>query len=79
MSNIEENQKKGDYKSPTSKLVKFFKNSRDKWKKKYMESKYRAKLLSGQIRYWKEQNADLKLRVKELEKQIESAPKKTRK
>lgn len=77
MSHIEENLKKPNYKSPTSKLVKFFSNSRDKWKSKYMETKYRAKLLSGQVRYWKEQNAGLKLRVKELEEKItQSAQKK---
>lgn len=80
MPKVEVDLKKQDYKSPTSKLVKFFNKSRDKWKSKYIEAKYRAKLLSGQVRYWKEQNAELKQLVMELEYKIaESAPKKTQK
>jgi Txe/YoeB family toxin of Txe-Axe toxin-antitoxin module len=35
-----------------------------------MKLKYRAKLLSDQVRYWKGQNARLKLRIKELEKEL---------
>lgn len=75
MSNPENDLKKHFFKSPAKKLVTVFKKSRDNWKGKYMKLKYRAKLLSDQVRYWKEQNAKLKLRIKEFEKEL----KKTRK
>jgi len=67
------------FKSPLSKLVSFFKKSRDNWKKKYMKAKYRAKLLSDQVRYWKRQNAELKLQIKELKKELAESEKKTQK
>lgn len=70
MSNPEKDLKKRYFKSPAKKLITVFKKSRDNWKSKYMKIKYRAKLLSDQVRYWKEQNANLKLRVKELEKEL---------
>jgi archaellum component FlaC len=79
MPNTEDDPKKSVFKSPAAKLVAFFNKSRDNWKSKYKKAKYRAKLLSGQVRYWKEQSAELKLRVKELEKEIEKSEKKNSK
>lgn len=37
-------------KSPTKKLVVFFKSSRDKWKAKYFAKRDEAKLLANQVR-----------------------------
>jgi hypothetical protein len=58
--------KASNFKSPLSKLVRVFKKSRDNWKAKYMEAKYKVKLLSNQVRYWKEQNAELKRQIEEF-------------
>lgn len=77
MPEFEKNSKRSKLKSPLPKLVKFFEKSRDKWKAKYMEVKYKAKLLSNQVRYLKDQNAKLKRRIKKLEKELsESGEKK---
>ena len=72
MPNPEYDLEKPTFKSPAKKLVAFFRKSRDNWKNKYKEAKYRAKLLSGRVRYWKEQNTELKLRIKELEKELKN-------
>lgn len=58
------------YKSPRRKLVKIFEKGRDNWKKKCQEAKYKVKLLSNRIRYLEKRKAELKLRVKELEKEL---------
>ena len=77
---MSKSNKKENFKSPKSKLVKFFQTSRDKWKSKYKKIKYRSKLLSDQIRYWKKKNIELKQRIKYLEKIIsESREKETEK
>ena len=60
---------KKNYKSPIGKLTKFFEKSRDKWKSKYLDAKYAIKLLRNQVQYLEKRKAELKLRVKELEKQ----------
>ncbi|SKA28975.1 hypothetical protein SAMN02745446_03810, partial [Desulfococcus multivorans DSM 2059] len=39
------------YKSPIRKLAKFFENSRDSWKSKCQEAKYKVKMLQNKLRY----------------------------
>ena len=65
------------YKSPPSKLVAFFKESRDKWKKKFTDAKRNVKRLTEQVRYWKRESESLRRRVKELEKELGESQKKT--
>lgn len=43
--------KNSDYKSPLRKLVKFFEQSRNKWKEKYQDAKKTIKRLSNRVRY----------------------------
>jgi polyhydroxyalkanoate synthesis regulator phasin len=64
------------YKSPTRKLLRFFEESRDKWKTKCTDAKYRIKLLSNKIRYLEKRKAELNERVKALEKELEELQKK---
>ncbi len=61
-----------NYKSPAHKLIKFFKGSRDKWKAKCRDAKYKLKLKTNNIKYLKNRNAELKARIKELEKQVDT-------
>lgn len=71
-----ENDKKktvvADYKSPVRKLIPFFKSSRDKWKEKCQVAKYQTKLLRNRIRHMAKRDADLKQKVKALEKELQS-------
>jgi uncharacterized protein YlxW (UPF0749 family) len=60
------------YKSPARKLIPFFKNSRDKWKAKYQEVKYKAKLMQNRIRYMGKRAVALKQKLKALEKELQS-------
>ena len=39
------------YKSPKWKLIRFFENSRNDWKKKAKEAKYQIKLLRKRVKY----------------------------
>lgn len=73
MPELEKNSQRSTFKSPLPKLVNFFKKSRDKWKAKYMQVKYKAKLLSNQVYYLKNQNAKLKQQIKKLEKELSQA------
>ncbi len=66
------------FSSPLSKLVRFFRDSRDGWKAKHHELKKTAKLLSNQTRAveksrdsWQERARVAEQRVAELEVQIE--------
>ena len=58
------------YKSPGRKLVKFFESSRNQWKIKCQEAKYKSKLLKNKIRNLVNNKEKLKLRVKELENDL---------
>lgn len=58
------------YKSPGRKLVKFFENSRNQWKAKCQEAKYKGKLLKNKIQYLIKNKEELKMHVKELENEI---------
>ena len=58
------------YKSPTRKLVRFFKRSRDQWKAKCLEVKSTTKGLRHRIRYLEQSKAQWKTKAKELEKEL---------
>ena len=74
-----EDSKTSDYKSPVSKLAKLFRKGRDNWKAKYKEAKYRAKLLAGKARYWKNKAAELERRVEKLERELPNPKRKLEK
>ncbi|AOY59043.1 hypothetical protein [Desulfococcus multivorans] len=59
------------YKSPIRKLAKFFENSRDSWKSKCQEAKYKAKMLQNKLRYLEKRKAELNKRVKKLEEELQ--------
>jgi cell division protein FtsB len=48
----------------------FLKIVEDKWKAKYQAAKYKIKLLTSEIRYLEKRKAELKNRVKDLEKEL---------
>ena len=64
------NSNTDSYKSPVRKLVPFFKRSRNQWKAKCQEAKYKVKLLKNKIRYMDKSKEKFKMRVKELENEI---------
>jgi chromosome segregation ATPase len=59
------------YKSPKSKLIKFFENSRDKWKKKAKDAKYQIKLLRKKIKYIEQKKKEYKKHSNNLEMQLQ--------
>ena len=65
-----------DYKSPPRKLVEFFKKSRDNWKSKYLDLKYKMKLMQNKIRYLEKRKAQLDQRIKELQQEFDQYRKK---
>ena len=65
---MEQNKTSPKYKSPARKLVVFFEKSRDKWKAKYQEIKITVKRLQNRIRFLETSKAQLKIKIKELEK-----------
>jgi len=58
------------YKSPLTKLVRFFEQSRDQWKSKCLEAKATAKGLKHRIRYLERSKEEWKTKAKELEKEL---------
>lgn len=66
------------YKTPVSKLIRFFENSRDKWRTKTKEAKYQIKLLRKKNKYleknkniYKAQNKDLTSQLQQMkEKEV---------
>ncbi len=64
------------YKSPSRKLVKFFEKSRDNWKAKYQELKYKMKLMQNKIRYLEKRKTHLNQRIKELQQELDQYRKK---
>ena len=60
-----------DYKSPTHKLIKFFKRSRDQWKEKALEAKNKTKLCKNRIKFLETSKASLKSEVKNLRAELE--------
>jgi chromosome segregation ATPase len=58
------------YKSPKSKLIRFFESSRNGWKKKAKDAKYQIKLLRKRVKYLERHKKEFKERSKSLEIQI---------
>lgn len=59
----------GPYKSPQSKLVRFFDRSRTQWKAKCRTAKATIKVLKNRIRFLEESKARWKSRAKALEEE----------
>ncbi len=59
------------YKSPKSKLIKFFEGSRNGWKKKAKDAKYQIKLLRKRVKYLERHKREFKERSKSLEIQVQ--------
>lgn len=62
------------YSSPLKKLARFFRQSRDGWKRKCLEAKHSLKLLKNQVRaversreQWQQQCQEQRRRIAELE------------
>lgn len=69
-----------EYTSPLGKLVRFFKRSRDNWKRKYQQAKHQNKLLQNQTRaversreQWRQQAQEQAHRIAELEEELEKS------
>ncbi len=65
------------FRSPATKLVRFFQGSRDSWKRKHQEAKRLCKKLGNQVRaveksraHWKKVAGQQRQRVRELERQL---------
>ena len=67
---MREKQDINEYKSPARKLIKFFRKSRDLWKRKYQEVKETVKYLQNRTRFLEKSKEELKNRVKELEGEL---------
>jgi len=67
----ETNKKEKKYKSPMSKLVSFFEDSRNKWKNKAKDAKYQIKLLRKRIKYLEQNKNEFKNRSKDLEIEVQ--------
>jgi predicted nucleic acid-binding Zn-ribbon protein len=66
-----------EYKSPLKKLVKFFEQSRDIWKKKYIEKKKELKRVTNRIydlekrkEHWKERAMRAEEKVQQLNEDL---------
>jgi uncharacterized protein YlxW (UPF0749 family) len=64
------------YKSPARKLVKFFEKSRNNWRAKYQELKYKMKLMQNKTRYLEKRKTQLNQRIKELQQELDRYRKK---
>ena len=65
-----------EYKSPSRKLITFFKKSRNNWKAKYQELKYKMKLMQNKIAYLEKRKAHLNQKIKELQHEFDQYRKK---
>ena len=63
----EQQKQEKKYKSPQSKLVKFFAKSRNAWKRKCREAKRAVKRLKNRIRFLEQSKEHWKSRAQELE------------
>ena len=66
-----------DFKTPAKGLVRFFKKSRDNWKRKYMDTKREIKRFKNQAsdmrksrEMWKERSKELQARANQLEREL---------
>jgi len=60
------------YKSPLKKLVKFFENSRDKWKEKYFEKTKELKRVTNRIYDLENRKDEWKKRALNAEKRLKN-------
>jgi len=67
----EEKKSENRYKSPKSKLIRFFEGSRNKWKRKTKDAKYQIKLLRKKLKYLEKNKQEDKKHSKNLEKQLQ--------
>jgi uncharacterized coiled-coil DUF342 family protein len=63
------------YKSPTHKLISFFKNSRDKWKAKAQDASSQIRSLTEMLRKLRQRRDDLRAEVKVLRQQVKERDK----
>lgn len=63
-----------EFTSPKTKLIRFFENSRNKWREKAKESKYQIKLLSKRIKYLEQTKITQKERIRQLESEVARRP-----
>ena len=67
----QENQKElRTFKTPGSKLVRFFERSRDRWKIKAKDAKYQIKLLRKKIKYMEQNKKEYKKTIVNQAQQI---------
>lgn len=66
------------YRSPTTKLMRYFEQSRDKWKARSLEAKHRVKLLHTKVadlqtsrERWKSAAKQLRVEVAQLQAELE--------
>jgi len=59
------------YKTPVSKLIRFFEKSRDKWRTKTKDAKYQIKLLRKKNKYLEKKKNIYKAHNKELISQLQ--------
>ncbi len=62
------------FKSPITKLLSFFEKSRNKWKERAKESKYKIKLLNKRIKYLEQTKITQKELIKQLESELAKMP-----
>lgn len=60
------------FKTPGSKLVRFFEKSRDRWKIRTKEAKYQIKLLRKKIKYMEQNKKEYKATIINQAHQIEN-------
>ncbi len=65
------NKVENKYKSPMSKLVRFFEGSRNGWKEKAKDAKYQIKLLRKRVKYLEQNKSKFQKRSKNLEIEIQ--------
>lgn len=67
------------YKSPKWKLIRFFEDSRNKWKIKAKDAKYQIKLLRKRVKYLEQHKKEFKGLSNNLEHQVQQMKNKEKK
>ena len=73
------NKVENKYKSPMSKLVRFFEGSRNGWKEKAKDAKYQIKLLRKRVKYLEQHKRKFKELSNNLEHQVQQMKDKEKK
>ena len=71
MDTQQQKPNKVEYKSPMSKLVRFFEGSRNGWKEKATAAKYQIKLLRKKVKYLEQNKNELQKSSKNLEIEVQ--------